>query len=79
MEPGLREQRDCARVRLGIRPEGRDAVAARVRMSEPTGAGLDHAINEELDGSAAPKLAFLIPERDLITHLGHGEQRAIRN
>ena len=44
-------------------------LTLRVRLDEPGGAGLDHAVDEELGGAAAPQPAAVIAKRKLVAHL----------
>jgi hypothetical protein len=46
LEAGAREQRDRAGVAVGVGPERQRPVALRVRLVEPAGAGVDHAVDE---------------------------------
>ena len=69
-EAGAGEPGDDGRVALLGRPERHRAAAVRVGLVQPRRAGLDHAVDEELGGAAAPHPAALAdqrqPGRDLV-------------
>src|SRR5215213_874375 len=69
LEPGPGKERDGFGVSLGLRPERMCSVTLRVGLDEPGGAGLDHAVDKELGGSATPQPAAVIAKRELVAHL----------
>src|SRR5687768_18112657 len=63
------KERDGFGISLGLGPEGMYSVTLRVWLDEPGGAGLDHAVDEELGGAAPPQAAAVTAKRKLIAHL----------
>ena len=75
--PALGEDADRLLVLRGSGPERLGPHPLRVRLDQPAGAGLDHAVDEELGHAAAPEPAAHVPAGKLRPHLLEAELRVL--